>query len=298
MNTYLINVYSLRLLEEELNKITTGKENVVYINYDDSNIDNVLDECAYFSLLNDEKIVIVKNFKLNAASKPLEKYLENPNLNTKLILVVDGIDKRNSIYKKIKEKGTIIEIAELKPNELTTKINNYCKNKGISIDYVSVNKLIEYNLNNYDLILNEIDKLGIIANKITESILEEYSSKLNGEDTFGLCDAITSKNYKSIEELLEKFMIEKMEVIPLVALLAGQYRIIYATKELNMSNDLIATKLNIHPYRVKLARDKAHLYTKDEIKDILLWLCELDKNLKSLNVNQYTLLKEFLIRLS
>lgn len=297
MNTYLINIYSLRLLEEELNKITNGKDNIISINYDESNIDNVLDECAYFSLLNDEKIVIVKNFKLNAASKPLEKYLENPNLNTKLILVVEGIDKRSSIYKKIKDKGTIIEITELKPNELTTKINNYCKNKGISIDYSSVNKLIEYNLNNYDLILNEIDKLSIVTNKITEDIVNEYSSKLNGEDTFGLCDAITSKNYKEIEELLEKFIIEKIEVIPLVALLAGQYRIIYATKELGMSNELIASKLNIHPFRVKLAREKSHLYTKDELKDILLWLCELDKNLKSLNVNQYTLLKEFLIKL-
>ena len=183
MNTYLINVYSIRLLEEELNKITNGKDNIISINYDESNIDNVLDECAYFSLLNDEKIVIVKNFKLNAASKPLEKYLENPNLNTKLILVVEGIDKRSSIYKKIKDKGTIIEITELKPNELTTKINNYCKNKGISIDYSSVNKLIEYNLNNYDLILNEIDKLSIVTNKITEDIVNEYSSKLNGEDT-------------------------------------------------------------------------------------------------------------------
>ena len=162
---------------------------------------------------------------------------------------------------------------------------------------MAVNKLIEYNLNNYDLILSEIDKLSIISNKIDERIIEEYSSKLIGEDNFGLCDAITSKNYKNIKDLLDKFILEKMEVIPLVALLAGQYRIIYAVLELNKSNESIANLLNIHPYRVKLARDKSYLYTKKEIKNILLLLCDLDKNLKSLNVNQYTLLKEFLIKL-
>ncbi len=298
MNTYLMNIYSIRLLDEEINKITNGKENIIYINYDESNIDNVIDECAYFSLMNEEKIVIVKNFKINTSSKPLEKYLDNPNPNTKLILVVDNIDKRSTLYKKIKEKGTIIEISELKTSELSNKINNYCKSKNIQIDYASVNLLTLYNLNNYDLILNEIDKLSIISKKITEDVITTYASRLNGEDTFTLCDAITSKNYLAISELVEKFIIEKMEVVPFVALLAGQYRIIYATKELNVSNETIASKLNIHPYRVKLAKEKAYLYSKEEIKNIILWLCDLDRDLKSLNVNQYTLLKDFLIKLA
>ena len=297
MNAYLLNIFSQRLLNDEINKITDGKNNVITIDYDESNIDNVLDECAYFSLLNDEKIVIVKNFKLNASSKPLEKYLDNPNPSTKLILVVDSIDKRNAVYKKIKDKGHIIEISELKNNELTTKINNYCKSIGVSINYLAVNKLIEYNLNNYDLILNEIDKFSVITKEINEEIVETYGSKLNGEDTFNLCDAITSKDYKKEEELVEKYISEKLEVIPLVALLANQYRIIYATKELSGTNEYIANKLGIHPYRVKLAKDKSYLYTKDEIKQILLWLCDLDKNLKSLNVNEYSLLKEFLIKI-
>ena len=204
MNTYLLNITSSRLIEEEINKIINGKNNIIYIDYEESSVDNVLDECAYFSLLNEEKVVIVKNFKLNAASKPLEKYLDNPNLNTKLILIVDSIDKRNAIYKKIKDKGTIIELGELNSSELSKKINSYCKKNNIIIDYMAVNKLIEYNLSNYDLILNEIDKLAILSSKIDINIIDEYSSKLNGEDTFGLCDAITSKNYKSIKELMDK----------------------------------------------------------------------------------------------
>lgn len=297
MNTYLLSIFSERLLQEELSKIIKENSNIISIDYDESNIDNVLDECAYFSLIDDEKTVIVKNFKLNASSKPLEKYLDNPNPNTKLILIVSSIDKRNSIYKKIKDKGTIIEINSLKDNEILNKVNNYCKGKKISIGYSSINKLMEYNLNNYDLILSEIDKMAIISNDITDEIIEEYSSKLNGEDTFNLCDAITSKNYKKEDELLEKYIAEKLEVIPLIVLLANQYRIIYATKELGGTNESIAAKLDIHPYRVKLAKDKAYLYSKDEIKTILLELCELDHKLKSININQYTLLKEFLIKI-
>ena len=169
MNTYLIHIFSLRLTESELEKITSGKTNVVYINYEESNIDNVIEECSYFSLLNEEKIVVVKNFKINASAKPLEKYLENPNPNTKLILVVDSIDRKTVIYKKIKEKGKVIEITELKPSELSSKVSAYAKSINVEIDYLAVNKMLEYNNYNYDLILSDIDKISIIKSAFTNS---------------------------------------------------------------------------------------------------------------------------------
>lgn len=298
MNTYLISIFSLRLTYDEVEKITAGKSNIIRINYDESNIDNVLDECSYFSLLNEEKIVIVNNFKIDANSKPLEKYLKNPNPATKLILITNSIDKRSTIYKLIKEKGTIIEIIELKPSELTSKINSYAKKEGVMIDYLAVNKLIDYNLNNYDLILSEIDKLKLIKNKITKEDIIDYGSKIIGEENFALCDAITTKNKEETSKLLNDFIQNKEEVTPFVALLASSYRIILAVKSLsNKSNETIAKELNIHPYRVKLARDKASLYTLTELYNIIISLTDLDYKIKSMNVDNYMLLKIFLINI-
>ena len=298
MNTYLISIFSLRLTYDEVEKITAGKSNIIRINYDESNIDNVLDECSYFSLLNEEKIVIVNNFKIDTNSKPLEKYLKNPNPATKLILITNSIDKRSTIYKLIKEKGTIIEINELKPSELTSKINSYAKKEGVMIDYLAVNKLIDYNLNNYDLILSEIDKLKLIKNKITKEDLIDYGSKIIGEENFALCDAITTKNKEETSKLLNDFIQNKEEVTPFIALLASSYRIILAVKSLsNKSNETIAKDLNIHPYRVKLARDKASLYTLTELYNIIISLTDLDYKIKSMNVDNYMLLKIFLINI-
>lgn len=298
MNTYLISVFSLRLTYDEVEKITAGKSNIIRINYDESNIDNVLDECSYFSLLNEEKIVIVNNFKIDANSKPLEKYLKNPNPATKLILITNSIDKRSTIYKLIKEKGTIIEINELKPSELTSKINSYAKKEGVMIDYLAVNKLIDYNLNNYDLILSEIDKLKLIKNKITKEDIIDYGSKIIGEENFALCDAITTKNKEETSKLLNDFIQNKEEVTPFIALLASSYRIILAVKSLShKSNETIAKDLNIHPYRVKLARDKASLYTLTELYNIIISLTDLDYKIKSMNVDNYMLLKIFLINI-
>ena len=168
MNNFLIVTNSYNLFNEELNKISNNITNIINFNYDETTPGEIIEECNYTSLLDEDKLVIVKHFKTDALSKELIKYLENPNPRTKLVLNALEIDKRSAFYKKIKEKGKVIELGELKPSELSTKINNYCKTKNITIDYNAVNTLIMYSLNNYDLCLSEIDKLSVITNKITE----------------------------------------------------------------------------------------------------------------------------------
>lgn len=297
MNNFLIVTNSYNLFNEELNKISNNITNIINFNYDETTPGEIIEECNYTSLLDEDKLVIVKHFKTDALSKELIKYLENPNPRTKLVLNALEIDKRSAFYKKIKEKGKVIELGELKPSELSTKINNYCKTKNITIDYNAVNTLIMYSLNNYDLCLSEIDKLSVITNKITEDIINEYTPKLIGNENFDLCDAITSQNIKKIVPLLKDFRDTKSEVIPFVALLASQYRLIYITKTVNKSPETLAKELSVHPYRLKLAKEKAIKYTKEELEQILINICELDYNLKTSNIDPYILLENFIMHI-
>ena len=298
MNIFLIVTNSFNLFNEELNKISNDINNIVYYNYDETTPDEIIEECNYTSLLDEDKLVIVKHFKTDALSKELVKYIENANPRTKLVLNALEIDKRSSVYKAIKEKGKVIELNDLKPSELSTKINNYCKNKNITIDYNAVNTLIIYSLNNYDLCLNEIDKLSVITNKITEDTINEYTPKLIGDENFELCDAITNKNILKISKLLKDFKDTKSEVIPFVALLAGQYRLIYITKTINKSPETLSKTLNVHPYRLKLAKEKTFKYTLEEIKQIIIDICELDYKLKTSNIDPYILLENFIMNLN
>jgi DNA polymerase-3 subunit delta len=58
---------------------------------------------------------------------------------------------------------------------------------------------------------------------------------------------------------------------------------------------MIASKLNIHPYRVKLAKEKSYNYNKEDLLRNLELLYELDYELKSTSIDPYSLLKIFLI---
>jgi DNA polymerase-3 subunit delta len=245
--------------------------------------------------LEEQKYVIVNNFKTTKESNGLESYLNKPNNDTTLLLIADTLDKRSSIFKLINDKGHIIIIDEVK--DLSNKINHYAKTKNINIEYLAIQRLLEYNLENYDLVLNEIDKIAQYTNNITIAEVERYSSRLISEDNFEFTDAIINKNHREIQKHLDNFISLKLELTPFIALLAGQYRLMYATKCLEASNDEIAKKLNVHPYRIKLAKEKSLEYSKDELQKKLLDLCDLDYNIKSTSTDKYILFKIFILNL-
>lgn len=297
MKTYILNICYLHLLEDEIEKIIGTSTNVIRMNYDEVSIKNITDECLYYSLLDEEKYVIVNNFKLNESSNGIIDYINKPNPKTTLILIIDKSNKRNAIYKLVEQNKGVIEITDLKVKDMISKINSYCLDKNINIDYQGATKLLENNLNNYDLVINEINKMAIISNKITIDDIKTYDDAIVGDDSLALADAITSKNRNDIRSLLDDFISSKGDVIGLTALLASSYRLIYAAKCSNLSSDEIAIALNVHPYRLKLAKEKSYNYTKDELMGIIISLCDLDFYLKSENINQYSLLKMFLINI-
>ena len=174
MKNYILNIYSNYLLEEELNKLISKEENIINLNYDDLKIDDVILECSYYSLIDTSKCVIVKNFKLNEDARKLVNYLENPNKDVKLILICSNYDKRNKIYKDIKDKINTIEIKGLKPNDIINKVSSYWKEKQIKMWYNDINYLLDKNQNDLDLVISEINKLIIISNNINIISINTY----------------------------------------------------------------------------------------------------------------------------
>lgn len=293
MKNYLINIISPYILKEELNKIINKDSNITYLNYEEIDINDIILECSYPSLIDKSRVIIVKNFKLNESSSKIKDYLNNPNKEITLILLTNQIDKRTNLYKTIKDNITVIEIKELKPEDIHNKLSNYCKNNNIKIDYNSLNIIMNNNSMDIDLCINEIDKFNIITNNINEDIINKYSSIIPSDDSFELCDAIVEKKINKIETLLEDFIESRKEVIPFIALLALQYRYIYACKEINKSPDYLMKLFNVKSnYPFKKASTRVKIYTKEELKDILIYLSKIDLELKSTDKDKYMLLKQ------
>ena len=308
---YIIKSESYRLLDAKIKELTDDidKENVTHFDLTIDNFKDIIEECNYTSLFNDKKAVIVNNtnifgtkYEYKEDMELLEKYLNNSNKDTELIFIADSISLKKKCVKIIKDNGNLFELKKPVGDDLRKMVIDYLKQDNFKIENSALTKLITNTVENYDFILNELDKVIVVKKDylITDEDIDKYTIKIIEENIFDFVDLVIKKDTKNIFIKLEKYIQEKQEPAILLANIASQYRLIYSVKNLTRkgySEKEIADELGIHPYRVKLAREKGYNYTNDELKEKLLSIGSLDEKVKLGIIDKYVALKLFLVNL-
>ena len=135
---------------------------------------------------------------------------------------------------------------------------------------------------------------------INSDDIEKYTIKIKEDNIFDFVDLIIKKDTKKVYERLEEYIKKREEPAILMSNIASQYRLILSVKNLikeGYSEKEIADNLGIHPYRVKLARDKTYDYSNDELIGKLLSIGELDEKIKQGLIDKYVALKLLLVDL-
>ena len=306
---YIIKSNYYRLIKEKISKLTNGidKDNISYFDLTIDNIKDIIEECNYTSLFDDKKAVIVYNtnifstkFEYKEDLEVLEKYLNNINKNTILIFIADSVSLKKKCVKIIKDNNSLFELS-IKEDELESKVKEYLKNNNFKIENIALNKLINNLNNNYDYILNELDKVMIIKKDylITLENINKYTISIENNNIFDFVDVIIKKDNNKIFKYLEEYIDNKEEPAILFSNIANQYRLIYTVKKIYNKYDekTLSSLLDIHPYRIKLARENGYNYTIDELKEKLLYIGELDEKIKLGYIDKYVALKLFLLNI-
>lgn len=302
---YIIKSFSFKALQKKIDTLIKS-ENIIHFDLEEDELSNLLEEANYISLFNEEKNIIVKNMKYfsnkgeyKKENDLIEGYLRNENPNTTIIFIVNDLNLKNKNVKTIKDCNNLIIINEYQKAELDEEIKKYLKEFNFKIDTQSLNLLKTKCLNNYDIILNELDKLFLIKkdNNINLNDIKEIVSNML-EDNYEFINAVATKNanmFKYLNDLIEL----KIEPTIIVGQLVSQYKLLYFVKDaLNyISESEIATTLKMHPYRIKVARENSFNYTLTELDNLIDKLIELDLNIKDDYQNKYQLIRIFLLNL-
>lgn len=315
-NIYLISSSSIHLIDEEINKIV--KDNA-YTTFDLNNvlIDDVLEEASYFSLFDDIKYMVCKNANMFAASKKtsseettskkdnnLLKYLEEPNPNTVLIFTLNGkADSKKKIVKVIKDKDGLIEIPDLKPKDMFNKINDLLKKDHYKIDSDTLYYIINNSLNNYDLIINELDKIKLYYQDKKdikyEDVINIVSKNLE-DNNFKFVEVVMNKNIKEAFKMYDDLMIQKVEPIMLMIMIAKEIRNTLLVKM--MKNRSRSEMMKILGYNYDFQLDKilsyTRLYKTKELEDYLILISDLDYKIKRGKITNKLALQMLIMQLS
>lgn len=313
---YLISSNSYRMLEDELKKIV--KDNRVTIfDLNAIEIDDVLEEAAYFSLFDEKKYIVVKNASIFGSSKrkttgdedsvskkdeKLIKYLEEPNLNTVLIFCINGkIDSKKKICKLIKDRYNLIVTDDLKPKEIASKVEESLKKEGYKVDSNIAYFIVNNSLNNYDLAMNEVDKIKLYYGKGTIVKMDDVKNIVshNLEDnTFKWIDAVMNKNMNEAYKIYDDLMIQKEEPIKLMVMLSKQIRnTLLLKKMLNSYNkkDIMSTLGISYDFQYERIVNSSYSFKEKELEDYLVLLADFDYKIKRGKIGNKLALEMFIL---
>ena len=282
------------LLDEEITAILKNSTNKIVYNYNDTDLKDILDEAGYISMFNEMKYIIVKNANIFCKEKEnslntelLLKYLNNPNSNTTLIFTTyEAPDKRKTIFKKWQQLAIYKELKAPTGYDLINATKKLIMKKGYQILDNDIKYITNTCLNNYDLIVNEINKFDLLFKKntmITLDVLKDLISPNVKDNQFKFIDAVIMKDMKLAFNLLEDLKSLKVESIQLINLLAREYRLMIMVSLMmdKHNNKEILTELKLADWQLqKIVKNKS-MYHLDDLKDNLLALTKLDYEIKA-----------------
>lgn len=294
------------LIKNEIQNISKPFDelNISKLDFAACGLNTFLDECQTISMFSDKKLVIAENATMFTSGgtkdiDALEQYLNSPNPSTTVVFAVyaEKLDERKKIVKLVKKIAKVMEFNNEKD------IRKYIKNElgNYQISEENINLLIDRVGENELLIQNEINKLKLYKsdNIITNEDIIKITHKNINIDIFKLIDCIINKKNDEAMEIYSEMINQNEEPIKIIVMLANQFRIMYQVKELvkiGYSEKEIATKLKLHPYRVKLANQNSRKFKSDTLIKYLKKLSDIDYNIKSGKIDKYLVLELFILK--
>ena len=289
MNNYLIVYDDIYLLNSKIDEITSKDfKNITKSIYDldEQDLDDALLDLDTYSFLADKKIVIIKNIEnLNDDKKTthLINYLNSPNNDNLLILTTTKFNGTKKINKTLKDKTNFIKLESDPITVIKNLLKDYKLEPGV------INKISIYSNNNLDIIKTECDKLINYKEdkNITVDDVEKLVVKHLGDSSniiFDLVKYISSSDKKRALEQYKLLQEYNIDDIGLIGLIESQLRLLEQVsiyKKEGLYKDEIASKLNIHPYRIQKTMELLNSTNITSINNLIKNLSEIDYKVKA-----------------
>ena len=301
---YLIYSTSYHLLEDELNKIFKDNADTEVIDFNNSNINEIVNLASYTSLFNDKKNILVKNMDLGVKDiEVLEKYIKSPNPLTTLVFTTsDKVDERKNIVKLLKENNAFINIKTLNYKDISQKLMDIAKKNGYKLYLNDANYITFASLSNYDIAYNQLEKVFLYYNhpcEIEKRVLENLISESLEDNNFRFVDFVIKRNIVEALKMINDFKLLKIEPIILVSMLAKEYRNILIAKDLfqkGYSNKKIKEALDLADWQLDKLINNTYNYSIIELENKIVELTKLDFDLKSSKIDKYLGLEMYILK--
>jgi len=285
MESYLKKLYRDKLVEAVLN----GADQMNYSHYDGKGIDvlDVIGVAETLPFFAEKRAIVIENSGLFKSQNELADYLKRMPDTTHIIFVEEEVDKRNRLYKAVKDIGYISEmngmdeqnmklwaasILQKDHKKITGDTLAYLFNK-IGMDMQNVQTELE------KLICYAYDREVITIEDVEEVCTTQIQSKI-----FAMIDAIGMKQSRKAFDLYADLLALREKPMTILYLITRQFNILLQVKELsamNFDKNTIASKAGIPPFAVQKSVAQSKNFTQKTLKEALEFSAQVEEEVKT-----------------
>ena len=324
---YLVYGEQYPIIKKRVNKLVNQCFNgeiddfsYVKINGREVTVQDIVKECEFIPLGSDKKVVYVYNAYFFGSIKEkvtieneqdylrLEKFLNSYFASSSNMVDVifslenKSINKKSNIYKlleKEEKQATILFEEGLTKETLSQNGIAYFQKKGVKISQEALDLLLTKIGDDCSTFIQEAEKLCLYKKEIDVNDVHIMVPTPLEQNTFLMIEHLFNSKINEAIKIYRDLLILKEEPVKLINLFASQVttysQICYLYKIKKMSQEEIASSLNIHPYRVKLICRNFVRLTYDNLLNVIDYLQKLDNDIKSMKVDPYIGFELFLI---
>ena len=275
---------------------------------------SALDDAMAAPFFGERRLVLVnKPYFLTAEKKggkvdhdlaSLANYLAHPEPTTVLVFLApyEKLDGRKKIVKDLKKVAVAVSAAPLDERAARQQVVSQLTTAGFQIDEDALTTLVQRTNADYGLMIANLTKLKILAyqdKKITKQMVVALVPQSLDDNVFDLVTAVLHHDQARSLSLYQQLLAGQKQPLQINAVLVSQFRLLIQLKVLSqrgLSQGSMASKLNVHPYRVKLGLRTVRQFTLASLNNAFLGLIKIEQQLKTTQQDPELLFQLFLLQ--
>lgn len=298
---YLKRQYKNRLTKAMLPEGDTMN----YAGYEGKGIDlkEVIDLAETMPFFAERRLIVFEDtgfFKSGGAD--LADYIKELPETTSFLFVENEVDKRSKLYKAVKAKGRIVELAFQDDATLKRWIAGNVKKENKQITEQTIVYFLDKTGTNMENITKELEKLFCYAydrDVITKEDVEAVCVTQITNRIFEMVDAMAQKKQRKALELYYDLLALKEPPMRILFLMIRQYRILLQVKGLlkaGYGRKEIASKAGLHPFVAGKYMDQAKHFQTKALREVLEDGAEMEQCVKTGRLTDKLAVELFLVK--
>lgn len=275
---------AVKLIEKSLNLTLPDLNKITIESSKQTTIDGVLDTLQSYPMMDEKKLIILKDFTTSADAKKLEEYLKKPN---EFIVLVVVSYAPNEFTKKIKPYMEEVDCSFLDETTLKNWIGAKLARENKTIEQKALEKLILYTSGDMARIDIETSKLiATTSDVVTTKLIDEYVVPDKDYQLYELAEFLAKDERENVFDLVGFMLSQDKNNVGIIQYLYGAFKRLLVISLSSCSDDELSKVLGVKPYAVKKARIQAGKFTPKRLKRINSELSNLEYGIKAGKVNQ------------